>query len=103
VIWNARRVAGHETTKRSSAVRSRAIPSEGTPVQIERELYAASEQRLLERLRAVEDDVESLMRASAASTRPARSRHSSSAAAGVTSSRGARNSRTSSPNELAKR
>jgi phosphohistidine phosphatase len=34
---------------------------EGIPVQIERELYAASEQRLLERLRAVEDDVESLM------------------------------------------
>jgi hypothetical protein len=30
-------------------------------VQIERELYAAYEQRLLERLRAVEDDVESLM------------------------------------------
>jgi phosphohistidine phosphatase SixA len=30
-------------------------------VQIERELYATSEQRLLERLRAVEDDVESLM------------------------------------------
>jgi phosphohistidine phosphatase len=34
---------------------------EGIPVQIERELYAASERRLLERLRAVEDDVESLM------------------------------------------
>jgi phosphohistidine phosphatase len=30
-------------------------------VQIERELYAASEQRLLDRLRAVEDSVESLM------------------------------------------
>jgi phosphohistidine phosphatase len=30
-------------------------------VEIERELYAASERRLLERLRAVEDDVESLM------------------------------------------
>src|SRR3954447_10571759 len=61
VVRNARRVAGHETTKRSSAVRSRAVPSEGTPVQIERELYAASEQRLLERLRAVEDGVESVM------------------------------------------
>lgn len=34
---------------------------EGIPVQIERELYAASEQRLLERLRAVEDGVESVM------------------------------------------
>ncbi len=34
---------------------------EGISVQIERELYAASEQRLLERLRAVEDGVESLM------------------------------------------
>jgi phosphohistidine phosphatase len=34
---------------------------EGISVQIERELYGASEQRLLERLRAVEDDVESLM------------------------------------------
>ena len=34
---------------------------EATPVQVEDELYAASERRLLERLRAVEDDVESLM------------------------------------------
>jgi phosphohistidine phosphatase len=34
---------------------------EGISVQIERGLYAASEQRLLERLRAVEDGVESLM------------------------------------------
>ena len=34
---------------------------EGIPVQIERELYAASERRLLERLRAVEDSVESLL------------------------------------------
>jgi phosphohistidine phosphatase len=34
---------------------------EGISVQIERGLYAASDQRLLERLRAVEDGVESLM------------------------------------------
>jgi phosphohistidine phosphatase len=34
---------------------------EGLSVQIERELYAASEQSLLDRLRAVEDRVESLM------------------------------------------
>ena len=34
---------------------------EATPVEIEDDLYAASERRLLERLRAVEDDVESLM------------------------------------------
>jgi phosphohistidine phosphatase len=34
---------------------------EGIPVQVERELYAASEQRLLERLRAVEDGVESVL------------------------------------------
>ena len=33
----------------------------GVIVQVESELYAASEQRLLERLRAVEDRVESLM------------------------------------------
>jgi phosphohistidine phosphatase len=33
----------------------------GVSVQIERELYAASEQRLLERVRAVEDDIESLL------------------------------------------
>ena len=37
------------------------VLGEGISVQIERELYAASEQRLLERLRAVEDGVESLM------------------------------------------
>lgn len=34
---------------------------EGVRVQFESELYAASEQRLLERLRAVQDRVESLM------------------------------------------
>jgi phosphohistidine phosphatase len=34
---------------------------EATPVQIESELYAASESHLLERLRAVEDGVESVM------------------------------------------
>ena len=34
---------------------------DGVSVQIERELYAASEQSLLDRLRAVEDRVESLM------------------------------------------
>jgi phosphohistidine phosphatase len=34
---------------------------EAIPVQIERELYAASDGRLLERLRAVEDGVESVM------------------------------------------
>jgi phosphohistidine phosphatase len=33
----------------------------GVSVQIERELYAASQQRLLERVRAVEDDIESLL------------------------------------------
>ena len=37
------------------------VLGEGTPVQIEHELYAASEQRLLKRLRAVDDGVESLM------------------------------------------
>jgi phosphohistidine phosphatase len=35
--------------------------SEGLSVQIERELYAASEQSLLDRLRAVDDGIESLM------------------------------------------
>jgi phosphohistidine phosphatase len=34
---------------------------EEVPVQIEGELYAASEQRLLERVRAVEDGIESLL------------------------------------------
>jgi phosphohistidine phosphatase len=34
---------------------------EEVPVEIERELYAASEKRLLERLRAVDDRVESVM------------------------------------------
>jgi phosphohistidine phosphatase len=34
---------------------------EGIPVHIERELYGASEQRLLERLQAIEDGVESLL------------------------------------------
>jgi phosphohistidine phosphatase len=34
---------------------------EATSVQVERELYAASERRLLERLRAVDDEFESLM------------------------------------------
>jgi phosphohistidine phosphatase len=34
---------------------------EGVPVQIEDELYAASEQGLLERMRAVEDGIESLL------------------------------------------
>jgi phosphohistidine phosphatase len=52
----------------SSALRTqetfeRIAPSlgEGVVVQIERGLYGASEQRLLERLQAVDDDVESLM------------------------------------------
>jgi phosphohistidine phosphatase len=52
----------------SSAVRTRETleriaPAlgEGIPVEIERGLYGASEQRLLERLRAVDDEVESVM------------------------------------------
>jgi phosphohistidine phosphatase len=51
------------SARRTRETLERTAPTlgEGIPVQIERELYAASEQRLLERLRAVEDDVESLM------------------------------------------
>src|SRR5512132_765835 len=50
------------SARRTRETLERVAPAlgEGISVQIERELYAASEQRLLERLRAVEDGVESL-------------------------------------------
>ena len=51
------------SARRTRETLERIVPTlgEGIAVQIERELYAASEQRLLERLRAVEDGVESVM------------------------------------------
>jgi phosphohistidine phosphatase len=51
------------SARRTRETLDRIIPAlgEGISVQIERELYAASEQRLLDRLRAVEDGVESLL------------------------------------------
>jgi phosphohistidine phosphatase len=51
------------SARRTRETLDRIVPAlgDGLSVQIERELYAASEQCLLERLRAVEDGVESLM------------------------------------------
>jgi phosphohistidine phosphatase len=51
------------SARRTRETLQRVAPAlgQGLSVEIERELYAASEQRLLERLRAVEDGVESLM------------------------------------------
>jgi phosphohistidine phosphatase len=51
------------SARRTRETLDRIIPAlgEGTPVLIEREVYAAPEQRLLERLRSVNDGVESLM------------------------------------------
>ena len=51
------------SARRTRETLERVAPAlgDGISVKIERDLYAASEQRLLERLRAVEDGVESLM------------------------------------------
>lgn len=51
------------SARRTRETLERIAPALGddAPVQIEDELYAASEQRLLERVRAVEDGIESLL------------------------------------------